>query len=500
MSSNFKSLVKNTVLLGGARFVELITSLVKVKLSAVILGVTGLGVFNQLNFLSENLSAFTLLRIGDGLTKQIAESVDKEGLRLTLLVALKSYICLLLLFLIISVGVVTFFAQEVTVYVFGESKYFNYFLIALCTLPLLVVNSIPLSVMRGFGDMSTIARSRVIVALLNICHVVPLIYFYELDGAAFSVFLSYLVQMIVNIYLLKKLYFSEFDIKLVDILRASIVKKYFRELLSFSIFGLTIGLYLVVSEFICRGIVVSNLGVKAIGLYSPNLMIAALFTGFLVPALTTYLYSKLCNSKNNSEISDLLNDGMRLATFALMPLLFFAIPYKTLAVSILYTSEFFESLAYLPFHLLGVIFQVWFNVLSQSMSSTGRIKQHGYFRFFYLSLDIAVTYYFVINWGMIGWLLKHIVSPFVFYFIYMIYIKRNMQFSLKVRNLAAMIYLLSASMVLIIVERYVTIGEILNYGLGPVLFVSGIFLLDKTEKEMLRNKFVLVLKKLGVNN
>ncbi|WP_231875443.1 hypothetical protein, partial [Oleiphilus sp. HI0086] len=71
MSNNFRSLVKNTSVLGAARLVEFVIGLVKIKVSAIFLGIAGVGVFNQLNFLSQKLSTFTLLSTGEALVKQI---------------------------------------------------------------------------------------------------------------------------------------------------------------------------------------------------------------------------------------------------------------------------------------------------------------------------------------------------------------------------------------------------------------------------------------------
>ena len=69
------------------------------------------------------------------------------------------------------------------------------------------------------------------------------------------------------------------------------------------------------SEFVCRSIVVSNLGVDSIGLYSPIIMWASMITGFILPSFSTYLYPRFCEIKSDVEISSLLNDGIRLGTF-----------------------------------------------------------------------------------------------------------------------------------------------------------------------------------------
>ena len=145
-----------------------------------------------------------------------------------------------------------------------------------------------------------------------------------------------------------------------------------------------------------------------------------------------------------------------------------------------------------------MVFQVWFSVLSSSMTSTGRIKQHGIFRFIFLSLDIAVTYVCVIQWGLYGWMLKHIVSPVIFYFVYALYCKRNMSFNLRYKNIAVMLYLFLGAVFLILVDEIVSFGYIVNYFIGPLMLLCSYFFLREFEKEALlfkANKVINIIKR-----
>lgn len=498
MSKSFKSLVQGASVLGAARVAEFIVGLLRVKVSVVLLGVTGMGIYNQLNFLSQQMSVFTLLSTGDALVKQIAESSDSEEARQLLLSSMKSYIILMFIFMLLSLAILYVLSEKITLYVFGDIHYFQVFLVALASLPLLVVNSIPFSLMRAFKDIKEIAKARVLSVFINILHTVPFIYCFALKGAVASVFFSHLVVLTVNYLYSKKLYFQRFNITIDNIVRAEFVPGFIKELLKFSGFGLSIGLYVIASEFVCRAIVVSYLGVEAIGLYSPVIMWSTLFTGFLVPALSTYLYSGFCQSKNNKEISDLLNDGLRLATFALIPFIFIAIPFRKIIIVLFYSSEFIEVEEYLPFHLLGIVFRVWFLVLVSSMSSTGRIKQHGIFYFFYLTLDIVVTYFCVLEWGLYGWMLKHIVSPVVFYFIYTSYCSKSMCFSISKTNIYAMTYLILGSFLLIAVDSILDTGEVYNYVLGPALILLSYLFLRNFEKTALITLVFDGLSKVGL--
>ena len=73
MTTSFNRLAQGAFILGSARVFEFFIGLLKFKIGAVFLGVSGFGVFNQANFLSNKISILTTLSINEGLVKQIAD-------------------------------------------------------------------------------------------------------------------------------------------------------------------------------------------------------------------------------------------------------------------------------------------------------------------------------------------------------------------------------------------------------------------------------------------
>ncbi len=293
--------------------------------------------------------------------------------------------------------------------------------------------------------------------------------------------------MFFNYFFTKRRHLTRLGLSLSSILKTKVNKQFLKELLVFSGFGLFVGTYGIFSEFVCRSIVVENLGVDKIGLYSPIITWAGLFTGFIIPSFSTYLYPRFAETKSNKEISGILNDAFRLSTFALLPLLFLAIPFRVVLIRLFYSKEFLAAAAYLPYHFIGIIFYVWWYIFSQSMTPTGRIKQHATFYTLYMTLDIIVTYITVPKWGLYGWMLKAIISPVIFYIVYLLYLKRSIGFKYLNSNILIMAYLFIGSILLILTGLF--INKNITYVLGPVLLLFSWFLLQKSER-------MLILKKL----
>lgn len=484
----FKILLKSTYLLAGTRVIQFFTGLVRTKLIAYYLGTLGTGLVAQLTFVTQKMSQFTLLSMSEAVVKQIAES--KSSLESSELInaAYKAYVILVSAFMVISSSILYFFSESLTVYVFGDISFLSYFFVAFFSFPILILDSIPFSILKAYKDVKGISRARIIIVIINLITSVPLILIFKLDGAIAFVPLSYVTSLGVNSVFARNKYFKSLGIGIGSILRSSLNIKFVRELIVFSTFGLTVGIYSIISEFACRSIVISKLGVESIGLYSPIVMWASIVTGFVLPSFSTYLYPRFCEMKTDKEVSSLLNDAIRLGTFAILPLLLIGIPYKDFFISLFYSDEFLAASKYLPYHFLGIAFYVWYYVFSQSMTPTGRIKQHGIFLTIYFSLDIGVTYVFVEKFGLYGWMLKHIVNPFIFFWVYLLYARRHMGLRMQRINIVLMLFLLISTSILIAGDLFLTNGKWINFFLGPIFLLIVALFLTKEEKEFLQKK------------
>lgn len=491
----FKTLLKSTSFLAVTRLIQFLTGLVRIKLIAYYLGTLGTGLVGQLTFVTQKMSQFTLLSMSEAVVKQIAENKNAPKSIQLINSAYKAYFLLVGCFMLISSILLYLFSEYLTIYVFGELSYISYFYIGLFSFPVLILDSIPFTILKAFKDVKSIAKARIITVIINLIIAVPLIVIFKLDGAIAFVPISYIINLIVNFVFAQNNYFKKLNINLISILKADFNKFFLKELLVFSTFGLTVGVFAIISEFVCRSIVVSNLGVESIGLYSPIIMWASMITGFILPSFSTYLYPRFCEIKSNLEITSLLNDGIRLGTFAIMPLLLIGIPYKDFFISLFYSNEFLGASAYLPFHFLGIVFYVWWYVFSQVMTPTGRIKQHGIFLTIYFALDMLVTYLFVKEIGLYGWMLKHIVSPFLFFWVYYIYLKKQMGLVIDTANSILMFYLIGSSVILITVDMFFKEFVFINFLLGPIALFMVLVLLKKEEKKFLKSKLNFKRKK-----
>jgi len=429
------------------------------------------------------------MSVNDGLVKQIAENKDKEDFKNKLAYLLKSYIAIIALLTVISLVFLFVFSEEITVYIFGDVKYHNYFIIGLISFPVLIINSISFALLKGHKEIKYIARSELIVIVFDFVLFVPLIYFWGIKGAVIFVPLSLVTILLVNNYFARTKVLKKYALYAKDIFSAKINKEAVRELFVFAGVGLTAGVALIISEIASRAIVVTKLGIDKIGLYSPLVSWAGLFTGFIMPSLSTYLYPRFSEAKSDKEVTGVLNDVLRLVSFVMVPVLFLSIPIRYKIIPIFYSNEFISAGDYLPWHFLGILFYFWMFALRAPLTPTGRIKTHGIIVIIMSLLDFGVVYFFVPLLVLYGWMLKFIVSPVLFFIIILVYLRKLMNFKIEKRNKYIMLYVLVGSLLIIGIGEFIISDYKLNLFIGMLLTGLSFWLLSETERRMIINKF-----------
>ncbi len=490
----FKLLVKNTSYLVGTKFVKFFAGIIRSKLNAIFIGTAGVGIVSQFLMLINSSSSFTTLGMNEAVVKQIAGNSDSDDSKNIIASSIKTYLITVSLFLIISSSILILFRNSIAEYIFGSNEYLNFFYLALITFPLLIINGVFFSILKGFKAIKHIASARIGIIISNLILFIPLVVLYKLKGAIIYLPISFLITLVWNFYFSYKYYLKPNNLSFKSILNASTKSSFQREMLTFSGYGLIVSVMAILSAFIGRSIVVTNLGIDKIGIYTPIVMWAGLFTGFLLPSFNTYLFPRFTEVKSNIEASGIINDALRLATLSLLPLLLLAIPFRFILIKIFYSSEFLEAAEYLPFHFIGVVFNVWFVIFGQSMTPRGYIKQHSIFKLTFYIISLSLAFLLVPKMGLYGWMLKFVISYFFLFIVNYIFLKTRTNFKISNMNIVLMMYILISGLILIGIEQL--FGSNL-YGMiiGPTLLFLSYFLLSYKEKEFIKSKVLFITKR-----
>jgi O-antigen/teichoic acid export membrane protein len=387
------------------------------------------------------------------------------------------------------------FSENATQYVFGDKKYITYYLISLTVMPLLILNSVSYALLKSYKQTKYISRANIISGIAGLILFIPLILWLNITGAVISIVINYFIIFYLNNYYARTRILKSISLTIKQIFKAKLNKTHAKTLASFAFIGLTAGIVILLADFTCRSLLIKTLGIAKLGIYSPIISLSGIIQGIILPSVSTYLYPRLCEVKSNIEIRGIINDTLRLASFILIPFIFLGISLRHILIPLLYSNDFMEATKYLPFHFIGTYFYVYWYIIAVILTPTGKMKIHGFLVILMSLTDVAVVYFLLPKLGMYAWMLKFIISPILFFFIYFLYLKNVYEFFILRKNLIIMIYILSGFSIIMGLQCLKSsYNEFLVYLMSGLLTICGFIFLTKEEKLFILNKLKILKK------
>jgi len=178
-----KKIVKSTSYLVTSKFFQFFIGIIKAKIGAVLLGTTGMGIYNQVHYLTTMISQVTLLSMNDGLVKQIAQNKTSESFKDIIKGLIKSYAYLIIASVVLVSVICLIFADYLTVFFLGDLSYKTYYLFGVAGVPILIINSLSFALLKSYKATKEISRANIISSFLSLLIYIPLVYYLNVLGA-----------------------------------------------------------------------------------------------------------------------------------------------------------------------------------------------------------------------------------------------------------------------------------------------------------------------------
>ena len=479
-----KTLAKNTVILASPKVLKFFVGLLKTKVIAIFLGVTGLGIIDQLSNTIFQIRRLTLSFLPDGMVKLIAQQNAEEINLGKIASIIKTYFIMIIPLIFFMTFLGYLFAEEITVFIFGDIKYKIYFLIGFTALPITILSASFRAFLKAYKEIKSFAFAEFIIIIINLILFVPLVYYYKVMGGVIYTTLSFFVTFIVIFYVVRKNVFQKYNITYSSVKEAVFSKKYYKELMAFIGVGVVAGSFRVFEIVATRAIVVTDLGIDKLGVYNPITKWGSLFIGFILPSIFTYLYPRLSEAKDNKDIISVVNDVIRLLTFVILPFIIIGISTRQWIIPLFYSKDFMEATVYLPYHFSALLIVVWSTIFEQIFAPTGRLRVFLIFVIVINTISLALVYYLVPIVGLYGYMARFTVVPLLTLIIYGLFWKREIKFSLKMENIKVVLYALLCCIVLLLMKDTNVYLQLLSI----VLIFPMLLLLNEKEKGFLLKK------------
>ncbi len=189
-----KILAKNTLMLASPKVLKFAVGILRAKFIAVFLGTTGAGIIDQLHYTISQMRTITLSSLPDGMVKLIAEQNGIEFDVKKIAGIIKTYVVMVIPLTIMMTFVGYFYADEITIYVFGDIKYKLYFQIGFIAFPVTIMTTTLRAPLKAFKEIKSFAISELLVISINLIIFIPLIYFFKITGGVIYFTLSFVTS------------------------------------------------------------------------------------------------------------------------------------------------------------------------------------------------------------------------------------------------------------------------------------------------------------------
>lgn len=443
----YKKILKSTSLFGGVQGITMISSLVKAKLLAILIGASGYGIYGILITIIDLFKQISGLGIETSGVKFIAENqTNQENYfqKISILFKLSFFLGCLGVFTAIC------FSPFLSWIVYSDtSKWFVFVFISISILfnQLVSTNN---SVFQGSDKISFLAKSNLYSNLLGLFVTIPIFYFYREDAIIPSIICISLLNLLISNYFVSKIIKVKRNISFTDSLCGT------KDIIKFGSLLVMLSFLPLVVNLILQYIIKSKAGIQTVGLYNVSLMVLNTYVGFIFNIMSTEYYPRLVKSfAFESSISRTVSQQIIISLLLITPIvLFFNLFGKTL-ILYLFSEKFVEISHLLYWALFGMVFKAISFPIGYIFIAKADSKV-----FTKTSLLFNILYFILLYLGFSFYGLKGLgISILIYYIIHfiLIFIIANRRYNLKFEPdlVYVMFFILFICLLFLVVKNFV---------------------------------------------
>ncbi|APQ19335.1 O-antigen translocase [Maribacter hydrothermalis] len=459
--------MKATSIFGGVQVFNIIISIGRSKILAILLGPAGIGILGLIMSTTKLISSLTNFGLGISAVKEIAvafELGDEKQLSKTIVIV-KRWIWYTGIFGAILTIILSPFLSELT---FGNKDYTIAFVWLSITLLLNQLTSGSFVFLQGLRKLKYLAKANVIGAASGLLVSVPIYYYMGVDGIVPAMIFTAILGFLVAFYFTKKVKTTPVPVSFKE------TKTKGKSMLIMGFMLSISGIMVLGVSYVIRIFINNNGGVEDVGLYNAGIAIISTYVGLLFTAMETDYFPRLSAVVHDNEKAvDLINQQAEIAILILAPVLIVFLVFVDWIITILYSSEFIPIKEMIYWAAIGMFFKVAAWVVAFFFIAKGASKLFFWnelvTNIYTLILNLVGYYY----WGLAGLGISYLLS----YFVYLIQIytitknKYNFNFTPSVVK----IFLLQFLLAIVCLLTTKLFSPVWSYSIGSVVILISMY-------------------------
>lgn len=368
-ASSYKQIIKSTSIYGTSQLVNIVLGVVRSKLTAVLLGTAGIGVIGLLQSVIDLSRAGTGLGLDVGATKKIAtkEQLDEREVGKSLYTVNLWYLFTALLGGVFCIV----FAKSLSLWAF-ESEDYTLQIVGLSLAVLFIALTAGIvSSLQGLRKITYMAYASSVGSFLSLLVMIPIYYYWRVDGIVPMYILTNLVMLLVAIYFYRKV-----EVKPIRIPTKEVLKRG-KGMVRLGLFIVLAGVLSTASLLAVRAHLNREMGLDSVGLFHAAWIITALMWGIVLRSTNSEFFPKLCAIVGDRKATKkFVNEQTYIVLLIISPIIIAMLTFSDYVLDILYTSEFIGANTTLRWHLVGAFFKIAATPIATIMLAKNRGALH----------------------------------------------------------------------------------------------------------------------------
>ena len=367
-SAEYKSIVKGTSLFGGVQVFQILISIIRAKVVAVLLGPVGVGIQGLFVSGTQLIRSFTSFGLVQSAVRDVSSahaSNNQDRISRTVTV-LRKLVWITGLLGMIAVIVLSPVLSKTS---FGNTQYTVSFVFLSVILLFDQLANGQSVILQGTRKLKYLAKSSVVGASIGLLVSIPLFYFFREKGIVPALILNS-----VTVYLLARYFANKVPIQSVTVP----IKEVFKEGRQMLVMGVAMSLTSILSSasaYVLRGFISNTGGEVEIGLFHAGFAIINTYVGMVFTAMSTDYYPRLAGvHEDNEKCRQLVNQQGEVGSLLLTPLLVICIAFMPIVIRILYSEEFLAANNYILWAVPGMMFKLASWIISFQFVAKGESK------------------------------------------------------------------------------------------------------------------------------
>jgi PST family polysaccharide transporter len=349
---SYGQILKSSSIIGGASGINYLIGMVRIKLVAVLLGPSGIGLVGLYVTATGLVGAFSNLGISSSGVREVAEadaSGDKERVARTVHTLRRACWVTGLLGWLLTLAL----AYPLSVWTFGSGERATAIAILGSTLLVSAISGGQTALLQGTRRIGDLARLNVISVIASTIVAVSLYAWLGEHGIVPVLIASALVNLGFSWWFARRVQTAAFDQGWRETWQHS--KRFLGLGLSF----MWSGILGAVVALMTRSWIVKELGLDANGIYQAAWGISGMFAGFILGAMGSDFFPRLTAvADDNTQVNRLVNEQTEIGVILALPGLLGTLAFAPWIMHVFYSAKFLPGAELLPWFILGIFGRV----------------------------------------------------------------------------------------------------------------------------------------------